>query len=502
MDKYALFEIGTTHMRLTLATGEMGKYFHTYKTLSEYVHINEHIAVDGLIKSSKIYECITIIKMYKKICDAEGVKNFFAVAAQNLTVAKNYKSFVDELGSSIGQEFKTLSTENERDMIYYAVSNTIDVGKGCIVNTSSFSTRIIYYNRRMIIADITIPYGSVSLFEKAENDTATAMDILRAELEKNAQFLKTLDPETELVGTSNIFLAYGRIARKMKKYPVDIEHNYVSDIETFEMVFDFIKNLDMEKRQKLKGVSSHSAKTILGEMCIVDAILKFSGLKSIVVANSYRNSGILFNELVPTVQEKPISDLLGYSFEVINALAKQDGEQSRRHYDLAIMLFKQIRVLHKLPRYYAKPLRIASNMYNISDLCSDKYHAILSAPICGASHKEIVLAAFAASFKKFEDFNLAEWVKFKDIMTDEDLEAVRKISMILAMAEAFDIRGAEIIKDISCDLLGDSVIIKLITTTDQRVEKVDAAAADVEIFYAKKYANEFHKIFKRSIELL
>jgi hypothetical protein len=127
----------------------------------------------------------------------------------------------------------------------------------------------------------------------------------------------------------------------------------------------------------------------------------------------------------------------------------------------------------------------------------------------GVTHKEIVLAAFSASFKKWEDFNLAEWVKYKDIMTDEDLEAVRKIAMILALAEAFDVRGAmaanendTVIKDISCDVLGDSVILKLVTDPDAKSMKSDANAADVEIFYAKKYTKEFGNTFKKALELL
>jgi exopolyphosphatase/pppGpp-phosphohydrolase len=76
MDKYALFEIGTTHIRLTLCLGSAGEHFHVYKTLSEHVHINQHIEADGMIKAAKFHECTTILKMYKKVCESEGIKNY------------------------------------------------------------------------------------------------------------------------------------------------------------------------------------------------------------------------------------------------------------------------------------------------------------------------------------------------------------------------------------------------------------------------------------------
>jgi len=496
MEKYALFEIGTTHVRVTLAKA-WGETFYIYRNHSETVHINKHIEQDGMIKSAKVHECSTILKMYKKICEAEGVNHYLAFASQNLTNAKNYKSFIDEMSSCIGHEFKLLTAEAETNAIYTAVINTLDVGKGVIVNISSFSTRIVYYSRRMILDSVIIPYGSVSLFEKNGD--------FKKQLEEKAPFLKTLDPETKIVGVSDVFTSFGKIARKMKKYPVDLDHNFNTDRETFNQVFDFIKTLDLDKKQKLKGISSHSAQTIVCGMSIIDAILDFSGLSQMVTACAYRNMGLFHHAIIPWTQEKPINDLLTYSIDVISNLSHLDKRRSTRHYELSLMLFKQIRVLHKLPRAYAKVLRIASNLYKLGGYVNN-YHAILAAPLLGATHKEVVLAAFVASFRKWEDFNLAEWIKYKDIVDDEDLEAVRKLSMILAMADTFDIRGGQsdtnTIKDLSCDVLGESVILKLVTDVDGKAQKIDVSAADVEIFHARKFAVEFQKTFQKTLELL
>jgi len=437
--------------------------------------------------------------MYKKICESHGIKNYSAVAADNLREAKNYKSFLDEAASVTGMDFRLLTPEEEVNAKYTSVINTLDVPKGIILDISSYSTRIIHYNRRVILDSATVPFGSVSLFTSAENQPIIAVDLFKKELASRAPFLKNIDPETIVVGVSDTFASFGRIARKMKKYPVNIDHNFATDAETFEQVYDFIKSLDIEKKQKLKGVSNQSAQTILCGMCIIDAVLKHSGLHNLVVGCSYRNTGLMFNIAVPYTQERPVTDVLGYSIDAIAANNGLCKERNERHYQLALLLFKQLKVLHKLPRGYAKVLRIASHLYNLG---KPKYHVILASDIKGASHKEIVLAAFAASIKKWEDFNLAEWIKYKDMVTDEDLDAVRKISIIVAMAEALNIRNSGIIKDISCDILGDSVILKMITEIDQRAPKIDVKAADIEIFQTQKYAAEFSKAFKKTLEML
>jgi len=244
MEKYALIEVGTTHIRLTLANAH-GESFHIHKVLNEPIHINQHIEADGLIKAAKCYECVSIVKRYKKICDANNVTNISGVAAHSIMAAKNFKSFVDELSGAIGIEFKLMSPEQETNAIYTAVVNTLDVAKGLLVNISSHSTRIIHYSRRMILDSVTIPFGSVSLFETTKSMPIIATDLFMKELRAHAAFLSNLDPETHVIGVSDVFTSFGRIARRMKKYPLDIDHNYTTDTETFYQVFDFVKTLDM-----------------------------------------------------------------------------------------------------------------------------------------------------------------------------------------------------------------------------------------------------------------
>ena len=112
--------------------------------------------------------------------------------------------------------------------------------------------------------------------------------------------------------------------------------------------------------------------------------------------------------------------------------------------------------------------------------------------IYGATHREILLAAFVACNQNIDNFSLAEWVKYKDIIDEEDIGAVKKLGMIIKLASLLNVSGANAVKDISCDVLGDTVILKT------EVEK----DATLEISQAMGLATDFKKIFNKNLQIL
>ncbi len=119
----------------------------------------------------------------------------------------------------------------------------------------------------------------------------------------------------------------------------------------------------------------------------------------------------------------------------------------------------------------------------------NNFHVILNSNIYGASHKDVILAAFVASSQNIDDFSLADWVRFKDIVTDEDLDAVKKLAVLIKMATMMNITNSSAIKDVACDVLGDTVILKT------EVEK----DATLEISQAMSMATDFKILFVNNL---
>ncbi|MDE5548302.1 MAG: exopolyphosphatase, partial [Clostridia bacterium] len=119
-------------------------------------------------------------------------------------------------------------------------------------------------------------------------------------------------------------------------------------------------------------------------------------------------------------------------------------------------------------------------------------YMILNSAIFGATHREIVLAAFVAGCHRKEDLSPADWARYKDIVTDEDIDVVKKLGVLLRIGESLDRSGKGMVKGINCDVLGDSVIMK----TEL------AGEASLEIRQALAAGAEFKRAFKKNLEIL
>ena len=104
----------------------------------------------------------------------------------------------------------------------------------------------------------------------------------------------------------------------------------------------------------------------------------------------------------------------------------------------------------------------------------------------------MLLAGFACKCQNLDDLSLSEWVKYKDILTEDDLDAVRKLGVIINLASKLDSSKSGNVYDISCDILGDSIIMKTIVKND----------ASFDIRQAMKLAPVFKKILKKNLQII
>ena len=504
MEKVALVELGVNSVKLVLARVNTDQSFIVYDRISEPLSIAKDVERDGFVKPTQIAETIKILKMYRQLCDSEGITRTVAYATYSVREAKNQRSFIEELEMVSGFKFRVLTPQEEGSGIYTGVINTLDVPKAVIVYVDETTTQLIQYSRRNILNQEIIPFGTSTLVElfldngqDAESQSKIMQDFFAKQL-ANVAWLKDVEEEFQYVGVGSTFEALGVLGRRGSKYPLDLPHNYRLGAETFNNVYKAVKGLDLEKSTKLKGIAQANVCELVSGLSIVAAIFNKKQVKEFVVSVHGMADGILYNYAIPITNEKPISDLLGYSLETINTFYPSPRTNARHIYELCLVLFRQLKVLHKLSRHYVRSLKIAAYLYDsgarigFSGSKKTAYSVVLNSPILGASHRDIVLGAFVASCQNAEDFSVAEWVRYKDILLEEDLDALKKLAVIVRIADGLDRTQQSHIKDIVCDVLGDSVIMKTITEADVVFEIKCASAA----------AADFRKAYNKSLELL
>lgn len=506
MEKIAVILVETYSAKIYIASTSQDNYFMIQDIKTEPIKLGLEMGDDHFLKKAQIDSTIRVLKSFRKICELNGVTKTICVA--NLfreTKPKNIYSFFDEVFATCGFRFSVLSSEEQNNKIFSGAINTFDIPKGICVHLTADGLHIVQYNRRSIVGQAVLNFGPMTLlnmFDFEELGKETALANIKTFIQNQISeldWLEETDEEFQLIISGDYATDIAKMSRKYRKYPVDKDAGYICKSEDITFIKNQVCALDLDKSKKIKLLDEPRADVFAVATKIFDAVVqKINKPEASVCTNAFVR-GILFSEIIPSSLEKPISDVLGFSVIAESAYHDKDNEKHNEQvYNLSILLFKQLRVLHKLPRTYVKVLRVASFMHdsgkriNFLKHAKYAYDVILGSDVFGLTHRELVLAAFTASLHQGGEVVMADWVKYKDLFEEEDAQAVARLGVILRLAEALDTTKTSVVVDVSCDILGDSVIMKTVSTGDN----------NYEIERALDVSKDFEKHFGKKLEIL
>ncbi len=503
MEKIGIIDLGSNTARLVIVNMFADGHYMVVDELKESVRLGQDMDRDGFLKPQRIAETVKTLKMFKRLCDTSGVERIIAVGTAAVRRAKNQRSFLDEIQVSCNITVRVLSEEEEALLVYRGVINSMDIPKGLILEIGGGSTKIIYYSRRSVLHYASLPFGAVTLTDLFENDdspesAAKHVEEFFSEHLKKLPWLKEVDAETQMIGVGGSFRNLFKISKLVRKYPLDTVHNYKMAVEDFTGIYDMLKALDVDKRKKIKGLSPARADIMPAAMAVVKSFVSYMNIETFTISGCGLREGLMVNQALPITVEKPISDVLTYSLDRLVKYHGCDVKHVEHVLMLSVQLFKQLRVLHKFPRQYLKILKIAASLHDIGRAMQYYNHArhscymMLGSLICGATHREIVMAAFVAGCHNREDIPMADWQRYKGIVEEDDLDAVKKLGVLLRIAESLDRTQCGVVTGLNCDVLGDSVIMKTIVEGGAALEIRDAECANAE----------FKKAFRKNLEIL
>lgn len=493
MENIAYIELDERKVKLLIVQSRNGRYRILEEVENNYDLTND-LVKECLFSPKSKTDLLKILNIYRYTIETFGVEKMIAVCSNIIVKARNYRGFLDEIYTNTGMNFVIMSDEDHVKNAYLSCMSKIDASKGFIIDIESYSTYIMKFNRRNVIEYNAIPYG----YSNLSNAGMTMVDMIstvKKELKK-CSLIKNYE-EDAAIGVGASFTDIAKIAKKLIRYPIDIDNNYELSESEVEKVVEFAKDIDAQKVKKIKGLGTSGAESLSGGLAIITAIYDALKLSSLNVSTANTLEGVVLSNLPGSPNEK-YSDLLQNSLDNYYEFKREGLAINSNVYEMALLLFKQLKVVHKLPRAYVKPLKIAAYMFdcgkfiNFENYQKHSFYAILNSNIAGATQKEILLAAFACTCQNLDNFNLAEVMKYKDILSDEDVDAVRKLGVLVNLAVNLNASRKNVITDIVCDILGDSMIMKTVVTSDP----------SFEIMQSMKVLDDFKKTFKKSLQII
>ncbi|MCW2277595.1 exopolyphosphatase [Heliophilum fasciatum] len=498
MKNIGIIDLGSNSVRLMIVGVADDGSYKLLDEAKESVRLSEHMGAEATLKPAAIERTIAALRLFQHLCRAYGVTETIAVATAAVRQATNQGQFLQQVYEATGLRVRVFSGMEEAQAVHIGVANTLDAPNGLIVDIGGGSTEIILMQDRQLIQAISLPYGAVNLTETvleghklSDEQIRKLEDFLRSQFAAIPWLTGITAPV--LIGIGGTIRNLSKIDRKRKKYSLSIMHNYRMKCKDASEIYRQLRGQNLEQRKKTPGLSRDRADIIVAGSAIVHILSEMTQAKEMIVSGSGLRDGLWYQHLLRHQAVPLVDNVLQHSVNNILRYYHMETGHSCHVAHLTLSMFDQLQPLHGLGSNERKVLEVASLLHDVGiqvnyyEHYKHSFYLIANSRINGLTHREIIMAAFvaAAHTKPLVPSPTA----YRDILSEEDWKTLRKLSIILRIAESLDRSEAAVIQDLRCHQHVGAVHLIAITSVP----------AELEVFDACKVASDFKKVFDHNL---
>lgn len=505
MEKIAFIEINNYMAKLIIAETKTNAMFNIITKRVVPVDLGQDFEKDHFFKRPQIDNAIEVLKQFKQTCNMYGVEKSHTIGTfLSELKPKNFNSFVDEVYTKCGFKLDFCDEIEQSNALFKATIATVDSNKAFACLLEQDSLRLVQYNRRGVVNYATFSFGPITLlqnFSKEEYSEDKRIEAISSYIDAQLKTIEWVEEVKQLkfVGVGRYFEDLSKMVMKYKKYPFNRSHLYEMEKEDMEHIINQVLQMGLDDTKKLKNLDDGRVDAFVVALTIMQKLFALFETEKVIISKNGVLEGRILEKSIVLNQEKPIIDILelGISGAIIS-LEERQQQHAKQVSNLSSIIFRELKVVHKLPKAYLKVLKVAGALHDLGYVINYYKHsahsayAILNKEILGLTHREQILASFVASLHHGEEIDIATWIKYQGLFEEDDALAVKKLGTMLRLAECFDIGMNNTITDIHCDILGDSVIFKTESEGDKSFELSEARLME----------KSFEQLFKKRLEIL
>ncbi|MDD4160673.1 MAG: exopolyphosphatase [Synergistaceae bacterium] len=496
MQKLGIIDIGSNSMRVIIVQINTDGSFRVLDEQKESVRLGEKTNCSCVLSEEKIETAIEALKLFIDLCEALEVTEYICVATEAVRRALNKTQFVERVKTQLGLEVRVISGQEEAFYDYFGVVNTMDIPDALIVDIGGSSTEIILASGRNIERSVSLPFGAITLsqmFGLKDRISKNTQENLHGFLHEKLGKLEWLRGNRPIVGVGGSFRNIGKIDRKRTNYPLDITHNYPLSSDSLLNIYEMISESSMDERKGIKGLSADRSDIIPGALSEIAVLTEITGIKEIVISGSGIREGLFYEYLLKS--REPVDDVLDFSLQNIINNYRINKVHAYNVWKLALKLFSQLKNKFELESGCINILKASALLHdygtNLSyyDHHKHSFYQILNSRINGLTQKEIIMAAEVALLHRKDNAKIT--APFGLIFSDHEKNTIRRLGVIVGIAESLDRRQNGNINDI--DIIFDKNSVKIIVSAgiNPRLEIKDALSAK----------QRFQRVFRHDLHI-
>jgi len=291
----ASIDIGTNSVLLLIAQWD-GQHLQPITEMFRVTRLGERFQQSGQIGEAAIRRTESVLKEYRKVIQAAGVKRIWCTATQIFRVAANGKVVAEHLGQIIGAPVTILSETAEAALTFlgaldsvknnHATYWAIDIGGG--------STEVGLGSYDQLQLTRSFPQGGVSLLETVMREEQLTTKEIEAIQNIMHQYWQQLPSKPyPIIGIGGTPTTLAALHQQLAVYNFEKIDGYRLQLHQIKEMFTHLNALPLKARRKLPGMAEGRADVILPATVVLQSFMEYVGTTELIVSARGLRYGIL-----------------------------------------------------------------------------------------------------------------------------------------------------------------------------------------------------------------
>lgn len=494
----AVVDVGTSAIRMAVGEIRPDGSVREIETLSQAVALGKDTFTRGDISRGAIEDCVRVLTRYREVLDAYGITRsdqLRCVGTSAVREATNKLAVIDRIYIATGMQIEPIDESEVTRVTYLGIQPTLKLdhdlmhSRVVIVEVGGGSTEVLVVDHGQVTFSHTYHVGSLRLRQTLES--------LRTPREKEREIMENHidrfisqavqqcrgsdDSKPVLVALGGDFrfaagqLAADRVEESLARIDLDRLSRFVNEmfpltedelVHEYHLTFPDAETLGPALLTLLKFARALKVDHIrVSEVNLRDGLLRDMAV-----------SGVWSEEFKEQVMNSAIDLGRRYAF---------DEAHGRHVAQLSRLLFNALHGLHRLDARYGVLLMLAALLHEIGMYVSaSSYHKhsmylIQFSELFGLSRRDLLLVSLVARYHRRASPKPTH--QGYATLDREDRVIVAKLAALLRIADSLDRSYSQRIKEFSCSIQSERLVISVPGLDDVSLEQV-ALKQSVSLF--------------------
>ena len=468
--RVAAIDIGSNAVRFLAAEFTAREAFRTLEYIREPVRLGADAFRLRRLGDEVMDAAVAAMARFRRAMDELGARSYRAVATSAVRDSENGAEFVDRVWRECGIRIETITGVEEAHLVWLAVRRRVDFGgrDWVLVDLGGGSVEISLVDGDQVRWSESHPLGTVRLLQELGDLAGESPDRVRRRLEDHAAMLRisAITRQVEAVGMVATGGNMEELAALAGSRP-DARGVTRVRLEALQSVIERLAELTPRERVKELGLREDRADVILPAAVVYERIARLLGVRQIVVPNVGVKDGLLLDTVddllehgghVARLERETVAGAMSlarrYDFEAAHA------EQVTR---LALLLFDQLRDLHRLGDTERRILMAAALLHDIGQYVSYRrhhkhsYYLIANSELPAFTPSQILLVALVARYHRRGEPQ--EDHEGYGTLPRSDREVVDRLAALLRVADALDREHEQQVTGLTATVDGKDLVL-------------------------------------------